>query len=1067
MSLRTTVDQTRSSFPYMMELDLLGVKSTDLGLSPEFQEVLQNARDGDLTSAEIFAPYTVTPTNTETVLRRIGAARPFSDTALAGRAFHTNNAQYGKASIYIDTDLLDQQEKFMDEISQAVGLHTSFLHHCIDVSNIYQTQIAEGSVGLSADHDRKNGAGKSTPYEAYHDMLVSKFDVNRLNIPLHQRRHFTLADLAYRSLALLAPISHGQSTTGSWTMSSDLYITSKGYTKGTMACPYGEMVDGDGNPRYVIQRPGDNNLAYFNNTEWINLNSVTSPQNHSVMVRIRDIYEVDPSVTDTQLSAYTSGSSDADWDKVKLAGVGLSKLPGSKARYLAGIGVFGLGPGLTRVIPFSAPLAQPRFFDSVGAMGEYSTFTTSNAVKRLWDQPTHVVVDILRQASLLLTPQFRALDIPVVHGFVTPARLTCSMPFSMVVDLCNMFSYHKMRFNPVKQLEANNGPYGVSTALHNAKWTLPPEGRGFAATSALLEPVFGELACPTGYGTLEVPIRNLLGLLPNRAFETYFTSHPSALEKRQRTVVLPTGRSSTSMSIASSASDADMEAHTMLLRSLPFGCWRVTTLMPLSDIRYEQQTPVTDISNVGFATFPLTDYPLDYQWYMFAQSTEQLLGPNFTVVGGGEIRESATVIKNSMVRSKKVKKGTKQHKMLVDRNTEVVPGSPLMHTINRSHPGIANGAGATDVLGEFIDPAGQAGFITDFERHYVSTSGAVRATITYIPEASITGTAPQRTGIEQTVDVIGTLTDSAKFDSSGVTVAHAADIATFAANLNTAFGSKDPLDATHFADDTAFTASCKSAADKWDVEAYEIEHMVFSCTDPALPGAWSGSIPVMLTNCTLQTEGAHVTAQNAGIVRYAWWDGTDGVEEYVYGTSTTPSTDVITVSPDIVTTILHKIGVGDLGGMPGQATQFTGSDLTAIEDGGDYLLPELNNIMIRLDLHLMDAAVAKYSNMRLYPRAISKDDRFRGLPYFGEPEPFLRGLVEDLQPSLVRLDHVSNSPFTTSNINEIRVGTEVYEQSGYQSAMRQIAQKLGDMYSMASPESIMNAQESMVKRGQM
>ena len=91
MSLRTTVDQTRSAFPYMLELDLIGVKSTDLGLSPEFQEVLQNARDGDLTSAEIFAPYTVTPTNTETVLRRIGAARPFSDTALSGKAFHTNN----------------------------------------------------------------------------------------------------------------------------------------------------------------------------------------------------------------------------------------------------------------------------------------------------------------------------------------------------------------------------------------------------------------------------------------------------------------------------------------------------------------------------------------------------------------------------------------------------------------------------------------------------------------------------------------------------------------------------------------------------------------------------------------------------------------------------------------------------------------------------------------------------------------------------------------------------------------------------------------------------------------
>jgi len=1094
MSIHTSVDRTRTAFPYLCELDLLGMNSLELGLSPTFQEVMQNARDGQLSPEEIFAPYVATPSNTEKMLARTGGERPFTSMALGARAFHVNNAANGKAAVYNHKDLLEPQERFADEISTTIGMHIGFLHHCIDVSNIYNRQVAEGSVGLSEAHNRVGGPGKSTPYEAYHDLLLTKFDPNALNIPLNQRAHFTLADLAYRALAILAPISHGQTTTGSWTMSSDLYVTAKGYLRGEYAVPYGEMVDGDGNPRYIIQKPGITGLSTtsIGGLERINFNSMTGgQQNAAIVQRIRDCYEVG-TLTDQALSTYVPG--DPAFDEISIAGVSLKDLPGSQRRLVFSIaprtdvtGVQGVQDGEMVTVPFSSALAAPRFFDDVGAMQPYAEFQATNECKRLWDQPTHIVVEFLRQASLMLTPQFRALDIPVVSKFDTPSSLSCNTPWSGIVDMCNMYSHHKMRFNPVKQIEANNGPYGVSRSIREAKWTVADETSDMNSVADLLEPVFGDLTAPSGIGSQDVDLKNLIGLLPARAFETLFTSHPSALDKRQRTVVLPTGRSSTSMSIASSASDADMDSHTSLLRELPFGSWRVTTLMPLSDIRYSDDEILSSMNSVGFANLPtLAGYPQKVNsietgvlYYTVTGFKRQALTPTISVIGGGKKPDNTEVIVNTMERSAKPKKTEPNHyKMVISGDTEVPAGNPFMHFVNCYVAGIHNDKAIYGNVGctfDFVLPTGEECYMLGLDFDHVFSDGKTfRATLSYwIPGAP---------GTQQTYDVAvkGTFANRISYDSSAqtaVTVMNG-DIPLFGQQATDWHGPANPLtDVQHFADeatviDRLFTTQTGGPA---TISKYELSLLELSCLDVTETGAWNGTLKAHTTSCTLDTEGQHVRSN----VAHLWWNGDEGVEAIVTGNSANASTALASNSLYNFTIVDHLIQASNFvdPAVPGSKAYLNAgygpgnlwiNTHVVPEDVGkpEYLLPELNNIMIRLDLQLFDAAIAKYSNMRLYPRAINTDSRFKGLPYFGEPDMFLRGLVAEQQPTLVKLDHVSNSPFTTSNINEIRVGTEVYEQSGYQSALRQTAQRAGDIHTQASVDSILNAQDAMVKRGQ-
>lgn len=1087
MSVSRTLDSTRTQFPYLLEVDMAGVTSINYGLSPAFQEVLVNVRqDPTLSPEEIFAPYTVDTGRGQHTLKRNTSYSVFSDDALGSTAFHLRNAAGGKASIFIPEDLLEAQEMFVNEIACEVGMHKQFLHHCIDISHMYQDQVPQGPIGVSDSHNRVGKEEKSTPLEAYHDLLLTKFDVDKLNIPLNQRGHFTLADLAIRALQLIAPIRHGQSTTDTWTMSNDLFVAAKGFLKGEMAPLYGELVDGDGNHRYAIQMPGMN----INYTE-IDANRGDTPiptaifrghmlaNNTGIMTKISDCYETDLSDVDLTDLGYIGSDTDARWAQVFMNGVPLSKLPGSRQRFASAVTAAqsaGIGaPGEMLHMPYIGDLIAPRFFDApisiyghtgTGQMVSVSELIAANFPRRLWDQPTHVVLDVLRKASSILTPQFRAVGVPEVDSFTTAGPAQAGFNFSQIVDLHNMFSYHKHRFNPVKQIDANNGPYGVSDSDRSKYWVVERDGRSYADKSGILDEVFGDLTVPSGYGSTEIPLKNLIALLPDKSFEALFTPDPSSVDKRSRQVILPTGRSASSMSIASSAKDADMAAHTMLLRTLPFATWRTVTLMPLSDIRYQNmdQVSLSDISVERFTMLPGPMVNGPFQTDVLASTSSGTLvcdvAEDFKVIGShGPLNEGHEVI-NGTVEVDELKEGETHAKVRVLGDTEVPMASLLNFTVNRTNPALDYAGGnISPLLCNGLDQNGNELFITDIDIDYVTESGYIKGS------ASVVNALTPFSATS--VSISGNLLDTLTYDGSKLTVLSGEKATDFTAKANALFSSAgvEVFDVSTY--DTTVKIKNAIAKGAGNVEMLSWDMGLYTLTCEGASPLWTGSLPFVFTSCNLKTNGDHLLLTPDNFV----WKEPSG--DVVTGTSDTPSGSAFySKHMNIARHVVLRMGTEAYDhtqfGSPSSFGSYTGMGDTdeSMEVRGEYLLPELNNIMVRLDLQLFDAAISKYSNMRLYPRAINMDERFRGLPYFGEPQSFLRGLVKEVQSSLVAIDHVSASPFTTSNINELRITTETYDQMSYITTVRSVAAAIGNMHSLAPVEGILNAQNSLVKRGQ-
>jgi hypothetical protein len=1051
MALSRTEAQERKGFRYIAEVDLLGMHGPEHGITPSWKATYMNAVGTSGNSAQSkFCEYAAYPDRTETMLTRLGAQRPLSDCALGAKAFYVDNAGGGKAAVFTPEDCLNEQEQFMKPVGVAVGLHVKFLHHCIDISTMYETQRTQGSIGESDVHTRPGQTTQSTPYEAYHNLLLTKFDVNQLNIPLNQRTHFTLADLAYAALDLLAPISHGHGISDTWTMSTDLYVPDEPFHTGMAIAPWGEITDADGEARYVINPPTFGK---------------SGAQNEEIVIDLASMYTINPNSVPTftmPAGVVFAGSTEAD--NIFVGETSLTDAPGSLALFNA----IKTSTTSGTFQPMTGGLYAPAFGGNITGFSSRRVShagllagTNLHRTDVLWDIPTHELVTIVRHCSRVLTPAFRSMGHSIVKTFPVSGTLVCPTPWSTIIDMHNLFSTFTMNFNPRQEGPWNNGPYGLGIEARQQYWLSNTDAAEFTAVQTALETVFGNISVPSGVGLAEIQLREIFGLLPDLLYESLFTTSRSSHNKRERMVILPAGRTSTDTVISSSAPGANMEAHLALIRRYLFGSWRTATLMPLSDVRYTDTAPIHILGRGLGAAPPGWSYTPSYAVPSGAQS---VAGGSFSVVRSLATRSDVGLVEVALEGTGTIQNisGSDYESQEFSGDVWIPADSMFTHHIKQQSPVFANTAVPNSLQGSLVTDAGTIHSITNGSYVPRSDGGIYDRYADYTVltnNAATSGTTVVR-GSEDLVASAHVAAGSITYEGSWAAApdSFAAMVADLGAIPVTGAAHAVLLDPASIVDEATFLAAVSSGPNF--LSRFEIARTSF--TSMGAPG-YNGNLYHVSWHLQLDGVLARAVTSSGAVGSRIWRRVSDGA--LFGGTATGTNLQAVSMG-GAPFNLLHWTMM-----FPG-AWILSAQDVTDLTDSfnGEYLLPELAAVKLRPDLYLFDAAVAKYSNLRFYPRSICNDVAFAGLPYHGTPDQFMRGLVEDLAPELVDLDFIAANPFLprqTESLNYLRVDKETYDQLAYKSSMLAIANRYGDMYSLADVNSILGAQEALVRRGQM
>jgi len=1061
--------QQRTSFPLLTEVDLMGYRGLEMGLSPAWQATYHNIMTQPQLKVDAkFASYTHTIFDIDKCLTRNGAQRPFLDLSLGRKTFAKDAANGGLASVFIDSDGLLQQEEFMDELSAPVQLHICWLFHCLDINRIYREQLPQGGIGISGRHKRASGAGQTTPLESYHDLLVSKFDVNNLNIPATERQHYTLGDLAIAALNLFAPISHASTHTSSWTMSPDLFITAKGAARGYGACPWGTISDSDGNERYLIQPPVDPDCPAFSGILYGD-NPQLESSCQGILVKLTDAYHHDasvhalPTALDPNTGAYVPFTTDV-LESLSVAGYPIDTLPGQileleNARALA-FATPGYRDGSWLCFkPLTGDAVAPDLKSTSYKRYNPDATLVSASTLVAWDMPSHKLVQILRNCSRNLTPEFRSLGIPQVTDFSPKSSLSVeSTTWSDIVDMQNMYAKLKPKFNVVKANEENLGPFGLNEDERNRAWVSSLDGPSFDNVKEKMGSVFSSLSVPTGIGVSHILLSELFALMPNRVFESFFTPDKSSLEKRQRNLILPAGRTKTSSSTVSSAAEANMDKHTEVIRHSLFGTWRTRTLMPFSDIDYTLNSGIYDRTVVNAGQTALSGVTLPFS----STEVNALSGNNIHVIRSDWASASAlesfdvSFVPAGDEIEFPADSGVYYRKLEYGSDIEI-SGSTIASNYVRATGGglfLPSGGPANILAGNITD--GTSVFeVTGVDFEY-EVDGRGRADISYVDasgnivtkKATITRTHGFRhdtLNFEQ----IGTIGENATF----------AEVAAQLTDITVGGSSKEIFQSALYQNKTASDESDWETAFKTfdiDFETLSVSKNTVVFYDGSTPMDWY-AVDVTYTGIG-QPVRSTATANS-----YRWLNlSTNAIHN---GTAKVPTATIMGTS---LGEFLSKL-VGGVAALSGNSlglivtNRFPGQGAH-----GEYLIPEMLNVMVRLDLQLIEAAIANYSHMRFYPRALNRGEDFYGLPYHPAPYPigFMRETVTDLQPDLVAIDHTATSPFATASIDLLRIQTENYDQTSYVTNMLHHAHSVGNAITAATAERVRHSQDSLIKRGQ-
>ena len=1069
MMMRQPMGDTtsRPAFDLILEFDSLGQAHRDMGLSPAWQAVFQNSRDEPHADTQLrFAPYTCTESDRKEATTRLGLMRPLSETALAQEAFYNEGAAGNKAYVLESKAAIAEQTAFLNEISREIALHCCWLKHCIDISERYHANSTLPA-GLGNDHLREGTTQQSTPFENYYDELMAMFDLPSLNLREDEGEKSNLAARARKALDLLSPVGFGAAHADAWTLSPDLQITMEGYLQGQAMCPWGTLSDdGDGNTRYVIQPP------VFQDG-------------------LIDTHATNDTIEFPQTKLFATFGVPAQYDPAQpgfnaLVGKFLvSDAPGTLAMYNAmnSIGVtgnMGTHPMNGETICWRVPGGWQENFGEIPS----DFVTTGNATARTvraWTLKTHELIALAKAASAMVDPLFKSAGIPMLGTIPRDGSLKFTRyDHSEMVDLVNNYSVFKIQYNPTKQIAANNGPFDpdLTEEYVESHWKPDYTAKSRRFIKGQLEKAFQTLTVPTGIGADTALVADWFAAVPPQIAMSWFNFDESSILKRQRTLIVPSGRNEAS-NAASSANQNPMR-HLRLPLDMVFGCFRFRSMMPLSDISY--------LDDFVARTFELA--PGDTSTLISSDLGEaKVAGRNLST------SRQATIT----MELEPSQEATAKTYMTTGLNPR--PRTPVQFGADISIPR-DNPFGAA-VLTYCEDP--QPLFHNALSPHGNKVTALVEYTggipfESFVTNIDLDATGNSRRRWYSAQDCELTLANFTESGAGSLSLTHR--LVMKPGQSLTMEDKNGPMapdqfsaavngicPAGHYLFDVAHPelAAGKDAGDVEKVilaqfpnmDALRIELGTFT---PDANGYLKNinPVPVLLVEVDISCKGWPLRSEAATTLAS---DTSTGAANHMAighgaGLNLHTQADGQQYERHLWLNVLAAVA-GDMATNITMANAFPASAGTSYASGtsnriiddhiaGKRLIPNLLNVKVTPELTLMDAAVANYSGMRLFPRAMSTDADFEGLPWFGEPQPFMRKFVEDLLPENLAYDRVTQNPFLDPSGRLLRVVTETYEQTGYSHGLLMLKKVLGDSWlAYLDIQTILSVQDTLVRRGQM
>jgi len=212
---------------------------------------------------------------------------------------------------------------------------------------------------------------------------------------------------------------------------------------------------------------------------------------------------------------------------------------------------------------------------------------------KLWVCDALEILQYARAVARALPPEYLAAGVPMVQSINLNTDLKVTEHFDMayITDMINLNARYRPKFNPVKNIDANNGPFWKDGGdEHQSKFWLMSEldSGDYDYQKSQLAKVFSTTNMEHGMGQGVIRLSELFALMNPRWCDAMWNVESnSALSKHERYVVVPAGRTNPSDTYHSAAGKHSLRHLEMMIYRL-FGTFRCATTAPLSDIDYSK-----------------------------------------------------------------------------------------------------------------------------------------------------------------------------------------------------------------------------------------------------------------------------------------------------------------------------------------------------------------------------------------------------------------------------------------------------------------------------------------------
>jgi hypothetical protein len=1050
--------------PMLTVIDTRPISAKNIGLSSAWQIQANVLASGYAPSGDLarWAFWTTYPGGEDQYANTVNANSPFGTLQLARKgAYIVNRKGANTPQHHLAPESgLQAQYDWTYELHREVGAHVAFLHHCIDVSRIYQDQIAGGPVGYTEAHI--TSVAEYTPYQRYYETLMEQFDPVALGINQYQSMHYTLETVARKALDLVFTATRAELDSNSWVASETYPYIADAFDMGYNAIVRGMMSDNDGNQRLKIDPPrpvSPTGNSYIEQVMGPTPVDGDIPDQAGQIVIDGDNMEtfslsnVNTELRDSFRSAFYN--SDDNWVTLSLKD-GLH-FPGSGTPFDL-MPSWAVGPRRTT--------GRSAFVNT-----DYDLTTSPNnpitdvsKPRQLWTMDTPHLMRWVRFAHEAVDATIYGLDFERVGSVLYEPMKTCTYGWRDFVDYENaLMRRFTMRFNPTHNREPNNGPYWRG---NKSKWTLADLEDDLKEQMA--QQAYNDVTVPTALGSFKnMDVPTLLSLVPNTLFDHMLTTSINAAHKLERNIIVPADRSSPQDTMFAGEKSGNMvDLLSLMTATALHGVPNHYTLMPGTDVVHTSTTQ------------PFTSGRLELLLRgAHTSSTGNLRLGGYAIADSYLARESVDLDPSTLTNTvlERYEYGGRTSRY------EDIGIGPAITSIQVG-PRITLEMDVASTLDAIATHEPESGFGP--HSHALFTQYGLGAVGSNSPKPSdFTGTVigPEVKATTNARNILLAAADppNAKSGNGTMTIGNATHVATGTFAINKDVGVKliaqtDDDFTWQYAKDFPQLVG-KTGADLEALKA-ELDAVVKNSASPATYSIYQTS--GFGIDLSAIPEAERPLEEITWIVAYmpdaAKYQLNPGGTAFIAPSSATVLSDQpLLYGAQLLRVAAHRNCFGNIpvysgpdvpiGGTPtGSLTFMSAMDVEGVRPTYNLVRPESLNYKFTPHMDLFDAAVFEYSKMRFYLRADTEFSDAYGLPYHGTPEPFVRALIPK---ALENYDPLWQSPFLTTVPGMLRVQKVFYNPAELNDQAVALLRGLGEGHmGTISVDSVIAAQDLLLRR---